>query len=1116
MQDKADGGALPSGVVTFMLTDVKGSIELWDGAPDAMAAAIERHDALVRRLVSDGEGVILKSGGEGDATMSVFRRASDAVTTARRLVDEIASESWPVDLAVRLRVAVHTGEAYERAGDYFGPAVNRAARIRGLATGGQVLVSNATAELVRDRLRGHTVLIDAGRRQLRGLSREEQVFEVREDVVEKAHERHDDPATVNPVAGLVPSPLAASPLDVFVGRANEIEMLHRRWKEAAAGTRGAVLISGEPGIGKTRLAGVLASSVAEDDAVVLYGRCDSDLGVPYQPFVEAIRSYVALCPQDVLRRHTGPSAADLVRLVPSLGQRLSGVGRPLSADPDTERYALFQAVDSFFSGISREVPVLVVLDDLHWATRPTLLMLRHLIRSSAEASLLIAGTYRDTDVDRGHPLAETLADLRRVPDVQRISLRGLPEPHVAELVEAAAGHDLDDRGVELAGRLHRETAGNPFFLGAMLDHLAESGAVYQVDGRWTSDTTTAADLPLPASVRDVLEQRLTRLGDKAAPALAVGAVIGSSFSPRLAEEVAGTGDLLDVLDDAVRAGLLVETADGYAFAHALVRQTVLGTLSSVRRVRLHRRVAEVLEAAPEGAADAEALAFHFAEAAPIGDAGKALQWGVAAARRAIDRLAYEEALGHVARASAVATAASVPRDDAGLCDLYLAESRARWGIHDRTGARDAAVRAAGVAERHGRNEALAEAAVLHLSGGPVAVGVPDEMGPRLAERALKAIGDRDSVARARVLSAYVWHQIEGEAGGIHCLPTAEEAVALATRVGDDSALSTALVARATALWSSEDLEARLGAVAELIDHATRVRDGTALTEGLIMRTAARLEEGDLAAVDIGIERLTRLGDELRSGYAQSWATALTGMRATMAGRFDEGEALAQRALDVAGGDINAMNVYFAQAMLLHHERGTFAAFEPVLAIGAEQSPGVVAYRAALCLFRAALGAHDVARAELDALSVDAFAAVRCDQTWTGSLMALSSAAAMLGEARHARVLFDLFRPHSGRLVASAGGSICLGAADRFLGMLAATAGMTADAARFYRRALVLEARVASAPNLAHTRLWYGRLLLDDDPVAATSLLRDALTTAEELGMAVVASEAETLLGGGGV
>ncbi|HUQ39313.1 MAG TPA: BREX system ATP-binding domain-containing protein [Acidimicrobiales bacterium] len=1109
MADEPGQAALPSGVVTFMLTDVERSVGLWDSAPDAMASAVEVHDALVRRLVREGDGVLLKAGGEGDATLSVFRRASDAVTTARSLVDEVASTEWPGNLPVRVRVAIHSGEASERGGDYFGPAINRAARIRSLATGGQVLVSNATAELVRDRLGDGAVLVDAGRRQLRGLAREEQVF-----ALGPAHGDADDGDVHQPtgtVAGQVPPQLASGLHEVFVGRTSEIEILQRQWKDASAGTRGAVLIGGEPGIGKTRLASLLANSAAADGAVVLYGRCDADLAVPYQPFVEAIRSYIDLCPADVLRRHAGHGAAELVRLVPALDQRLPELGPPLSADPDTERYALFRAVEELLAGISRDVPVLLVLDDLHWATRPTVLLLRHLVRSTVDSALLIVGTYRDTEVDRRHPLADTLADLRREPHVDRIALRGLATAHVAEVLEAAAGHDLDEHGLELAERLQRETSGNPFFLGAMLDHLAESGALYQVEGRWTSDAATGGELPLPASIRDVLEQRLTRLGDRGVHALTVGAVIGPSFSAGLLEAVADAGELVDVLDDAVQAGLLVELADGYAFAHALVRQAALEGLTNVRRGRTHQRVAAALEGMPAPERHAEALAFHHAGAAAVAGGDKAIEWGAVAARRAVDRLAYEEALAHVSGAAAARASSPGAADDRLLCELYLAESRAHWGLHDRSRAHDAAERAAAAAERAGDANGLAEAAVLHLSGGPVAVAVPNEVGPRLAQRALAALGDAASVARARVLAAQVWHEVEGAGGGVRCLPAAEEAVSVARQVGDDRALGTALVARAAALWAGDDMDVRLSAIDELLEHATRVRDGTGLAEGFIMRTAHRLEAGDLAGVDMGIERLGHVGEDLRSGYMQSWATALTGMRAIMAGRFDEGEALAQEALDVAGGDINAMNVYFAQAMLLHHERGAFAAFEPVLEVGAAQSPGVVVYRAALCLFRAELGNHEAARAELDALSVDGFAGVPRDQTWTGSLMALSSAAAILGAGGHAAVLLGLFRGHAGRLVVSAGGAICLGAADRYLGMLAMTSGRPDEAAEHFRRAIALESRVASPPNLARTRLWYGRLLAADDPIAARPLLQDASATAADLGMVAVAAAANGLL-----
>ena len=250
-----------------------------------------------------------------------------------------------------------------------------------------------------------------------------------------------------------------------------------------------------------------------DGAIVLWGRCDEELGVPYQPFAEALRQYISAVPSDRLRAELGPLGGELARLLPDLRGRVPGIAEPVRSDSETERYRLFEAVGDLFAEMSQAEPVVLVLDDLHWADKPTLLLLRHLVRT-APMRLLVVGPYRDTDLDRTHPLASVLADLRRDSRAQRIELRGLDEADVAALMEAAAGHDLDETARGLSRAVHGETQGNPFFVGEVLRHLAESGAIVQRDGRWTTDLTLEA-IGIPEGIREVVGRRLSRLSDTA-------------------------------------------------------------------------------------------------------------------------------------------------------------------------------------------------------------------------------------------------------------------------------------------------------------------------------------------------------------------------------------------------------------------------------------------------------------------------------------------------------------------------------------------------------------------------------------------------------------------------
>ncbi len=605
--------------VTFLLTDIEGSTAAWEADADAMTVALARHDEIVEQVVTSRGGRLIKTRGEGDATFSVFDRPSAAAAAAIELQEAIAHEPWPLLEPMRIRVALHTGEVELRDGDYFGRAVNRAARLRSLAAGGQILCSGATAELVIDTLADDVVLTDLGMRQLRNLARPEHVFELRLETADDSPAPTTDAPMERP--GL-PAVLAGP--GPFVGRGHELERLLSAWQTTLAAGTHAVLIAGEPGVGKTRLAGEWSRQAYEEGAVVLYGRCDEDLGAPYQPFAEALRSLMPCLGTNRLRGLRGVEA--LLPLVPELTDALPDLAAPTRADPDSERYALFDAVVALLGIASTSAPVVLILDDLHWAAKPTLLLLRHLLRFGEHARVQIVGTYRSTDLDRSHPLAAMLADLHRDGSAIRLALSGLDEDDVTAYV-AEAGYDDE----ELARALAAVTGGNPFFLIEALRHVDESG------GHWNPNT-------LPQGVREAVSRRLSRLPAETNKALAVAAVVGSRFALELVERVVDA-DLVDAFDDACKAGLVIEEPGGrYRFNHAIVRQSLLAELASVRRMRLHQRIAATLETEP-GADDellAE-LAYHYFECAWAGNAAKAVDYCRRAADQAMARLAYEGA-----------------------------------------------------------------------------------------------------------------------------------------------------------------------------------------------------------------------------------------------------------------------------------------------------------------------------------------------------------------------------------------------------------------------------------------------------------------------------------------
>jgi len=466
-------------------------------------------------------------------------------------------------------------------------------------------------------------------------------------------------AAVSPVTAApaeeVPSgtPLPSSPLlgrggvsTAFLGRERELARMREVWTRAAGGRRQLILLAGEPGIGKTRLASEFASVRAESAATVLVGRCDEEALVSYQPFVEALSWYARVCPESDLRAQLAAigGGGELGSLLPELLRRVPDLPAQPAMNPEGQRYRLFETVAELLAVASATHPMILVCDDLHWADKPTLLMLRHLMRASDAASLCIIGTYRENELARTHPLVELLADFRSEPSVTRLALQGLEEVHVQGLIDALVG---SEGWPQLARVVTHSTNGNPFFVVEMLRHLAETGALAEL--RHAPSGGKAA-LGLPEGVKEVIGRRLSRLSEASNRTLSLAAVIGREFGIEVLEALGDLpeGRLLDAIDEAVQTQLIAELpgrVDSFTFVHALIRETLHGELTTTRRARLHRRVGEAIERLTHGRPDPPLadLAYHFVQAASADTADKAIDYATRAGDGAADALAHEEA-----------------------------------------------------------------------------------------------------------------------------------------------------------------------------------------------------------------------------------------------------------------------------------------------------------------------------------------------------------------------------------------------------------------------------------------------------------------------------------------
>lgn len=626
------------GTVTVMFTDLAGSTAMRARLGEEGADRLQGvHDAILTDAITTNGGRVVKH--LGDGFMAAFPSAAGAVGAAVALQQEIdrANRRGPTE-AMRVRVGISTGDVTFEGGDCFGLPVVEAQRLEASAEPGTIRCADLVKLLARGR--GGHEFAPLGELTLKGLAEPLPACEVRWTPID------EEVASANVELGLPPVFAHAGGLP-FCGRDDVFEQLVDAWKRCTAGGFETVLLAGEPGIGKTRLAQELASRVHGGAGLVLAGRCDEDVTVPFQAFGAALDWQMKQTAADARLQALGDHAGDLVRLVPDLGGRVVGLPASLKDDADTERYRLFQAVESWLSIGGIERPRLLVVDDLHWADKPTLLLLRHLI-SNPVAGLMVLCTYRDTDVDRSHPLASMLADFRRMPAVTRVAVAGLADDGVRHLLVRMGGHDLDPAGMEFAALVHRETSGNPFFVGEVLRHLAETGALVERDGRWTS-SLRPGEAGIPEGIREVVGRRLSRLGDDVEQVLRAAAVIGYEFDVDLLADVVGRNadDVLDALDKAQVASLVIEVGvDRHRFAHALVRETLHGELSASRRARQHRKVAEALEARHAGDLDTVIadLATHWAEASAGGDPRRAIALAVRAGAQANERGAWENAI----------------------------------------------------------------------------------------------------------------------------------------------------------------------------------------------------------------------------------------------------------------------------------------------------------------------------------------------------------------------------------------------------------------------------------------------------------------------------------------
>jgi class 3 adenylate cyclase len=934
--------------------------------------------------------------------------------------------------------------------------------------------------------------------------------------------------TVSAVPAAAPEPTraAARPGTIwgrFVGRREELEQLKEAFEDALSGRGALVMLVGEPGIGKTRLAEEFSVFARMRGAQVLVGHSyEGAVELPYSPFVEALRHYVRGRPESELRRELGAGAPEVADLVSEIRRRLPDVPRAPALEGEAERLRLFDSVTGFLQNAAAAGPLVLHLDDLHWADKPSLLLLRYLARNLAGQRLLVLGTYRDVELDRTHPLAEVLPTLRREPVFRRILLRGLPETDVLSFVSARADDEPDEatratRKV-FAAALYAETEGNPFFIGEVLSHLVDAGKLVWEGGRWTSHVSSVSELGIPEGVREVVGRRLSAVSPLCNQLLTLASAMPAGFTWEVMRGLCDADEkaLLDALDEAIAAPLLRERKEErqvhYEFTHALIRQTLYEEQSAPRRVLLHRRIAERLEAIHGGAPGAglAELAHHFFQAAPGGDVAKAVRYAVQAGERSISIAAYEEAAGHFDRALQALDLA--PAQDAALrCDVLLALAAAYGPTGDAQRAQEAAGRAADLARSLGAHEKLALAA-LRFGGEHAPAVVRNEPRIRLVEEAIAAAKDSEPELVVRLHRRLAMEHAFGDTALSESY--ADRALEVARQAGQPRALAYALGAKHAALGGAARLTERLAIGSELL----RVAREAGLPDLVGLAHSGRhfdlLEQGDAAGARAELEAYGALAREQRSPVALWLTTVLRGLWALLEGRFEDGERLANEALDLAqrfeatGG----APIHGIQISRVRGEQGRFEEMIPVLEALNARVPNL-GWVARLAQIHAELGHEDAARREFEKLAVNDFADIPQDILWLLTVCYAAEACALLRDSRRGETLYALLLPHAERNIVVANAA-CNGSVSRPLGILAASLDRFEEAERFFEHAIDLDRRLGARPLLARAQCDYAQMLLArsaaGDREKALRLASQAQATAAELGMKLVVDKALAL------
>jgi tetratricopeptide (TPR) repeat protein len=778
------------------------------------------------------------------------------------------------------------------------------------------------------------------------------------------------------------------------------------------------VLVGEPGIGKTRTCQEFAEYARQRGAQALWGRCYEEQGMPpYWPWVQAIRTYVRERDAEALRVEMGAGAADIVEIVPDVKERLPDLRPAPEVDnPEQARFRLFDSITTFLKNAAQNQPLVLILDNLHGADKPSLLLLEFLAHELGGSRLLIVDTYQDLELTRQHPLSEALGELTRERLFQRLLLHGLASDDVSSYVAEVTGMTPPPG---LVGAIHAQTEGNPLFVTEVVRLLAEEGQLSP--GRLQQNRILSTSIP--DGVREVIGRRLNRLSEGCVQTLTIASVIGREFSlaelERLTDYIS-EDRLLGALEEAVATQIIEElpqTVDRYQFTHVLIRETLYDELTNSRRARLHRRIGEAME--DLYCDDLEPylarLASHFFAAARSGSADKALEYCARAGERDVALLAYEEAVRHYEMALR-ALELQQPSDETQRGKLLLALGGALSRAGGYSQAMETFQQAAGIFKKLGRREALAQAALgfEEASWRPGFYGAPAVLP---LEEALNALPIGDSALKARVLGSLT-RALYFLGSPERAYTVGQRALEMARRVDDPFALVWTLNIAYYSRRRPEDLQERLTAATEIIKLSAESPESNIQAETRVWPLFDLIEAGKAQEFKAGLAIFEREAERIRQPFYLYVVASCQAALAIAEGRFEEGEQIAKQALliDQRFKGHDPTGVFGLKMFTIRREQRRLTEVAPAVKMFVQQHSAAAAWRPGLALIYSELGLEAEARAEFEHLSTNDFGNIPQDALWIVCLVYLAEVCAFLGDVRQADILYRLLLPYDGHNV----------------------------------------------------------------------------------------------------